>query len=292
MSFKNVIKIPLYGIAEMIWRLGHVLVRFITHPQRNVVHWTSDGHRSIIVVAPHPDDETLGVGGTMWRHMEKGDRITLIVVTDGSASRANGLSVQEMKLKRKRELDELCRMLPIECVFLEYPENLWNENTLAEALRGPLSGAEIIYAPSCIDFHPEHVRIAKVIATLVRDEQTIRLYEIGVPLTRHLVNLVSNIDHVARKKTAQLELYGSQIDAIRPLKRIHKYGKAYYGLGTIEKFWQVSGAAYRIIMAEGNWLGRVPCPYRGIRQNPISDPLSVFIGRKDRLRLKKLSTSS
>lgn len=290
MSFKNIVRAVVYGIVEMSWRLGHVLVRFVTHPQRDVVHWASDGRQSVVIVAPHPDDETLGVGGTMWRHIEKGDSVTLIVVTDGCASKANGLSAAEMRLTRKQEVDELRRMLPVECVFLEYPENHWNDNTLAEALRGPLAGAEIIYAPSCIDFHPEHVRVAKVVATLVRDDQTIRVYEIGVPLTRHLVNIVANIEHVARKKTSQLELYGSQIDAIRPLKRIYKYGKAYYGLGVIEKFWQVSGGAYRRIMAEGNWLDRVRSPYRGIRQNPISDPLSVLIGRQDRLRLKKLST--
>jgi hypothetical protein len=218
MSFKNIIRAVVYGIVKMGWRLDHVLVRFVTHPQRDVVHWA-------------------------W--------------TDDSRS----LSWRRIRMMRPSALAEPC------------------------------GGAEIIYAPSCIDFHPEHVRVAKVVATLVRDDQTIRVYEIGVPLTRHLVNIVANIEHVARKKTSQLELYGSQIDAIRPLKRIHKYGKAYYGLGAIEKFWQVSGGACRRIMAEGNWLDRVRSPCRGIRQNPISDPLSVLIGRQDRLRLKKLSTS-
>jgi LmbE family N-acetylglucosaminyl deacetylase len=39
--------------------------------------------RSILIVAPHPDDETLGCGGTLARRAEEGHRITVVVVTDG-----------------------------------------------------------------------------------------------------------------------------------------------------------------------------------------------------------------
>jgi len=39
--------------------------------------------RSILVVAPHPDDETLGCGGTVARRVAEGCRITVVVVTDG-----------------------------------------------------------------------------------------------------------------------------------------------------------------------------------------------------------------
>ncbi|HOI56151.1 MAG TPA: PIG-L family deacetylase [Phycisphaerae bacterium] len=39
--------------------------------------------RSILIVAPHPDDETLGCGGTMACRARQGCRITVVVVTDG-----------------------------------------------------------------------------------------------------------------------------------------------------------------------------------------------------------------
>jgi len=39
--------------------------------------------RSILIVAPHPDDETLGCGGTLARRAEEGGRIAVVVVTDG-----------------------------------------------------------------------------------------------------------------------------------------------------------------------------------------------------------------
>ena len=37
----------------------------------------------VLVIAPHPDDEIIGCGGTMAQHVEKGDRIFVIYVTSG-----------------------------------------------------------------------------------------------------------------------------------------------------------------------------------------------------------------
>lgn len=38
--------------------------------------------RSILVVAPHPDDETLGCSGTLLHHAAKGDQVRWLIVTD------------------------------------------------------------------------------------------------------------------------------------------------------------------------------------------------------------------
>lgn len=37
---------------------------------------------TILVVAPHPDDETLGCGGTLLRHVAKGDQVHWLIATD------------------------------------------------------------------------------------------------------------------------------------------------------------------------------------------------------------------
>ncbi len=36
---------------------------------------------NILVIAPHPDDETLGVGGTILRHKDQNDRVAWLIVT-------------------------------------------------------------------------------------------------------------------------------------------------------------------------------------------------------------------
>lgn len=42
--------------------------------------------RSCVVIAPHPDDETLGAGATIMRKVDAGTAVHLVVATDGSKS--------------------------------------------------------------------------------------------------------------------------------------------------------------------------------------------------------------
>lgn len=37
--------------------------------------------RNILVIAPHPDDETLGCGGTILKHLKSGDKVHWLIVT-------------------------------------------------------------------------------------------------------------------------------------------------------------------------------------------------------------------
>ena len=38
--------------------------------------------KKVIVIAPHPDDETLGCGGTLLKHKANGDEIYWLIVTN------------------------------------------------------------------------------------------------------------------------------------------------------------------------------------------------------------------
>lgn len=53
--------------------------------------------KTILVVAAHPDDEVLGCGGTIARHVAEGDAVHVIFMADGVGSR---------KGKLKREMNE------------------------------------------------------------------------------------------------------------------------------------------------------------------------------------------
>jgi LmbE family N-acetylglucosaminyl deacetylase len=56
--------------------------------------------KNVLVAAAHPDDEVLGVGGTIPLLKEAGCRVTVVVVTDGSSSQYAG---DEAVAKRKEE---------------------------------------------------------------------------------------------------------------------------------------------------------------------------------------------
>ena len=44
-------------------------------------------HRNVLVVAAHPDDEILGVGGTIARHADNGDTVHVLILAEGATSR-------------------------------------------------------------------------------------------------------------------------------------------------------------------------------------------------------------
>lgn len=123
----------------------------------------------IVVLAPHPDDETLGCGGLLATRAAEGRRIVVVVVTDGRALlRRFGIATapSEVEVSRMRKA-ETVRAVDIltrgraEVVFLDVE----NERLVAEqaettrrvtALLAELKPAEL-YVPSPFEGHAEHV---------------------------------------------------------------------------------------------------------------------------------------
>ncbi len=65
--------------------------------------------RNVLVVSPHPDDEVLGVGGTIPLIKEDGGRVTVVIVTDGSSAQYPGDTVAYER--RHREAVEANKLL-------------------------------------------------------------------------------------------------------------------------------------------------------------------------------------
>ena len=42
---------------------------------------------SVLIIVAHPDDEIIGMGGTIAKHVSKGDKVCAMYLTDGTASR-------------------------------------------------------------------------------------------------------------------------------------------------------------------------------------------------------------
>lgn len=60
--------------------------------------------KCVMVIAPHPDDETLGCGGTLLRHLAEGDRVYWLIATQMDA--ADGYSTAQID-KRQLEIKQV-----------------------------------------------------------------------------------------------------------------------------------------------------------------------------------------
>ena len=53
----------------------------------------------VLVISPHPDDETLGCGGTLIRHKKEGDEIHWLIMTNVNSSEKKIHSVKEKEIE-------------------------------------------------------------------------------------------------------------------------------------------------------------------------------------------------
>jgi LmbE family N-acetylglucosaminyl deacetylase len=260
--------------------------------RRSVERWSSPGGRRVLVVAPHPDDEVIGCGGTLIRHLRCGDDVRVVCVTDGRRSRALGLTPGEMAASRRQEADAAASALGIAPYeWLGLREGEWDDDRLRADLSGVIEryAPDVLYAPSRIDFHPEHLRVAHVIATLPsaqwRAAPLVRVYQVQVPLTARLVNLVADVSAVLEQCRAAARVYATQWGSIARTFRMRRYAGCCYGAsGWIEEFWQMTFDEYRSLHGSPHeqWVTTV---FRTLRVLPFRDPLAYLAGRAERNRL-------
>lgn len=85
--------------------------------------------KTAVVIAPHPDDETLGVGGTIARLVQHGTKVSVLVVSGHLPPIYNKSSFD----KTKKEAENAFKILGVnDYDFLKIPATLVNQTPVAE----------------------------------------------------------------------------------------------------------------------------------------------------------------
>ena len=127
------------------------------------------GVGSLVVVAPHPDDETLGAGGLIAACRSLGISVTVVVVTDGAAAQSSSTPI-ELARRRTIEVTAAVRALNPDArlTLLGYQDGATADSR--EAIRSDLAivaeGADLIVAPWRGDGHRDHRVVGEICATL------------------------------------------------------------------------------------------------------------------------------
>ena len=145
-------RIDLPGTAEETWKTWAGLSQL---PAADPLGWPS-----AVIVAAHPDDEVLGVGGTMAMLAAAGARLRLIAVTDGEASHpeADSEAMTRVRTAESVAARRVLRVRDIEVIRLRLPDTGLSdrEDELTARLRGLCAGFAVCLAPWEGDAHADH----------------------------------------------------------------------------------------------------------------------------------------
>jgi N-acetylglucosamine malate deacetylase 1 len=212
--------------------------------------------KKVLVLAPHPDDESLGCGGTLLKHRAMGDEIHWCIAT--SMNQSEDYS-EKQKQQRSQVIRDVSRLYPFDSVIaLDFkPAELDSvpKKDLLQSLKAMLEQLKpnIVYLPYAFDVHSDHQvvfqamisatksfrapYIEKILCYETLSETDFALSPLNIQFQP---NVFVDISLFAEKKYQILDLYSGEFKA-HPFPRSIEAVKA---LGTLR------GAQARCVVAE------------------------------------------
>lgn len=214
--------------------------------------------RNVLVVAAHPDDEVLGVGGTMLKHKANGDRVCWLIITN--ISEQQGFPKERVE-SRQQEIDKVARLLGVdEVVKLDYPTMTLSSSSLLTMVP-KISEVftrfkpEIIYSHNRSDAHSDHRVIFDAVMACTKSfrypfvkqvlmYETISETEFGPALAEKafLPNYYVDISDYLPKKLEAMDVYESEVGehpfprSLRNLEALATFRGASVGVTYAEAF--------------------------------------------------------
>jgi LmbE family N-acetylglucosaminyl deacetylase len=166
--------------------------------------------KNVLVLAPHPDDEIFGVGGTIKKLAGQGAFVAVVYFCDGAGGVPEGTN-ENNELKRtdpalvqirKKEAEAAAKLLGIsKQIFYSYPDGKLNSsqsavNGVVDLLKN--SEWDIIFLPSLWDNHPDHRSVGEIFYNSLKQKKVefskkfeIWFYEIWTPLLPNRIVLIN-----------------------------------------------------------------------------------------------------
>lgn len=232
-------------------------------PRRNVEVVARVPRARVLVLAPHPDDEAIGLGGTLALHLANGSQVCVAYLTDGGGPDETRRA--ELVRVRRAEAEALGRDAGVRQVFFDRRDTrLTNDGPtvrlLVELLRE--LAPEVVYAPSLFDHHYDHFTTNQVLADALAEhpglEATVAGYEVwdNIPFPNWLVDVSATID----RKDELLAHYATPHRYTDFTKLCRQRASVYYTLyvnsaiehadkGFAEAFLRFDAAAFRRLQA-------------------------------------------
>jgi len=164
-------------------------------PPRNRLNASELRAENILVLAPHPDDELIGLGGVIARHLEAGSRVTVLYLTDGRGPVLEDTSLVQV---RREEARQIGKANSYELIFWDIPDtHLQADDQTVTALVGVLESIhpDSIFLTSFFDHQYDHFAANQLLAAALKRmpaaDPVIYGYEVwdNIPFPNYFVDI-------------------------------------------------------------------------------------------------------
>lgn len=130
----------------------------------------------VLVVAAHPDDEILGVGGTVARHVASGDKVYAIILGEGQTSRGEhreDISQDVVKELHQNTMESAKAVGYTDVYFENFPDNRFDQVDLLDIVKAVEKKVrelkpDIVYTHYSGDLNIDHQYTARAVLTATR----------------------------------------------------------------------------------------------------------------------------
>ncbi len=127
-------------------------------------------HKSTVIVAPHPDDETLAAGGLIATQRSRQIPVTLLAVTDGEAAYPNAPDLGNTRRAEQACAAEALAVAPDAVVRFGLRDSAVAESepALADRIEACIDPDTLLVAPWPNDPHPDHEACGRAAAVAAK----------------------------------------------------------------------------------------------------------------------------
>jgi len=199
-------------------------------------------NNTILVVAAHPDDEVLGCGGAMAKHLDEGDQVFVLYMSSGVGAR-DGVEGAEADERLINSQESLKRLGKIESIRLNLIDNQFDSMPLLNVIKQVERvinkvNPNIIYTHFIGDLNIDHRLTCQAVCTACRpipDSSIKKILMFEIPSSTEwgiekpfAPNYFINIEKYWEKKIYSIKAYGGEIKDFphpRSLKNIEALAK-------------------------------------------------------------------
>jgi LmbE family N-acetylglucosaminyl deacetylase len=191
---------------------------------------------NVMIVAPHPDDEVLGAGGTLLRRKAEGAKVAWLIVSEITSEA--GWSVEKIK-QRADEIKRVTELIGFDSVFeLNFPSTQLDQVPMSELVKAISNVFKTfepheVFVPHPSDVHTDHRMVFDALASCTKwfrypsvkrvlAYETLSETDFGLGTNKAFrPNVFINIEPHLAKKLQAMDIYESELGEF-PFPRSHE----------------------------------------------------------------------